>query len=124
MQHSNKIKLISKFNNKINSPNSNVFFINQSKNVQKLLEILYLEGQILSYRKLDNKYLIILNNLLNDNKDKIKNLTYKHVSSVKYSDLIKMKSLLRTVYFHTTHGLLSLETLKSKKLGGVPLFKI
>lgn len=124
MKHSAKIELISKINNKLNSVTSNSFYINKSNDVEKLLEILYLEGQILSYKKINEKYKVVVNSFLNDNKDKIKTYSYRNACSFKYNDVIKVKSLLRTVYFHTSDGLLSLETLKSKKLGGFPIFKI
>lgn len=124
MKYSSKIELISKLNNKLNNnTKSNIFYIDKSKDVEKLLEIFYFEGQILSYKRKDQKYMVVVNSFSNDNGDKIKNYSNKYTRSFKYNDVIKVKSLLRSVYFHTNNGLLSLESLKNKKLGGIPLFK-
>lgn len=125
MQQSSKIKLLNEINNKLYCVSkTSAFSIIYSKDALKYLEILYKEGLVLSYKRAKNLLKVTVNLYFTSMSDKVLFEKSKNRPSLKYRDLVKIKSSIKTVYFHTDQGFRTLEQMKSKKLGGVPIFYI
>lgn len=125
MKPSSKIELLNRLNNKMSGHcKTNSFSIVYSNDAVKYLEILYKEGRVSSYKKVDNKLIVLVNVYPNFLEDNVLFEKVKDRPSLKYKDIIKIKSSLKTIYFHTTKGVKTLEQVKKERLGGIPIFYI
>lgn len=131
MKQSGKVKLFNKINNlkligaKQKFKIKNVVYLCHNHNVIPYLEILYKEGKIFSYRIKNNVIFIIVNEGFNIYNEKIALENVKNRPSLKYKDIVRIRPLLKTTYFHTNSGgLQSIYDLKKEKRGGVPSFYI
>lgn len=125
MKQASKIELLNKLNNKLaGSCKTDSFSLIYSKDASKYLEILYKEGRVSSFKKVNNLLVATVNTYSNSLEDKVLFEKTKNRPSLKYRDIIRIKSSLKTFYFHTNKGPKTLEQLKREKLGGVPIFFI
>jgi len=125
MKQSSKTELLNRLNNKLSGfCKTNSFSLIYSKDAVKYLEILYKEGRILSYKRVGNMLEATANVYPNSFKDKVLFEKTKDKPSFRYEDVVKIKSSLKTLYFHTNKGPKTLEEVKKERLGGVPIFYI
>lgn len=125
MKQSSKTELLNRLNNKLSGfCKTNSFSLIYSKDAVKYLEILYKEGRVNSYKKVNNRLIAVANVYPNSFKDKVLFEKAKNKPVLRYQDIIKIKSSLKTIYFHTNRGPKTLEQLKKERLGGVPIFYI
>ncbi len=125
MKQSSKTELLNRLNNKLSGfCKTNSFSLIYSKDASKYLEILYKEGRILSFKRVGNKLEAIANVYPNSFKDKVLFEKTKDKPALRYEDVVKIKSSLKTLYFHTNKGPKTLEQVKREHLGGIPIFYI
>lgn len=125
MKQASKIELLNKLNNKLSGVcKTDSFSLVYSKDASKYLEILYKEGRVNSFKRVGNLLIATANTFSNSLEDKVLFEKMKNRPSLKYRDIIRVKSSLKTFYFHTNRGPKTLEELKREKLGGVPIFHI
>jgi len=125
MKQASKIELLSKLNNKLSGfCKTGIFSVPYSKDASKYLELLYKEGLVSSFKKSNDLLIVTVNTSSNSLKDKVFFEKVRNRPSLKYRDIVRIKSSLKTFYFHTNKGPKTLEQLKQEKLGGIPIFFI
>lgn len=125
MKLSSKTELLNRLNNKLaGSTNSDSFSVFYTKDVGNYVSVLYKEGRLNSFRKVDNKLVSTANTEQNSLEDKVLFENNRYRPTLGYQDVIKIKSSLKTFYFHTANGQKTLEQLKRNRLGGIPIFRI
>lgn len=125
MKISSKIELLNRLNNKLyGSFISDSFSVNYSQEASGYMEILYREGRISSFRQSKNKLIGVTNVEQNTIEDKVLFENNRYRPTLNYEDISKIKSSLKTFYFHTVNGQKTLEQIKKNRQGGVPIFRI
>jgi len=125
MKQSSKTELLNRLNNKLSGfCKTDSFSLVYSKDASKYLEILYKEGRVNFFKKVKNKLIVTVNVYPNATGDKILFEKTKNKPTLRYQDVAKIKSSLKTIYFHTNKGPKTLEQVKTEQLGGVPIFYI
>lgn len=125
MKISSKIELLNRLNNKIyGSSISDSFSVNYSQEASGYMEILYREGRVSSFRHSKNKLIGVTNVEQNTKEDKVLFENNRYRPTLRYEDISKIKSSLKTFYFHTVNGQKTLEQIKKNRQGGVPIFHI
>ena len=125
MKQSSKTELLNRLNNKLSGfCKTDSFSLIYSRDAAKYLEILYKEGRVNSFKKVNNMLVATANVYPNSFQDKVLFEKVKNRPTLRYQDIVKLKSSLKTIYFHTNRGPKTLEQLKQEQLGGVPIFYI
>lgn len=125
MKQSSKTELLNRLNNKLSGfCKTDSFSLIYSRDAAKYLEILYKEGRVNSFKKVNNMLIATANVYPNSFQDKVLFEKVKNRPTLRYQDIVKLKSSLKTIYFHTNRGPKTLEQLKQEQLGGVPIFYI
>ena len=128
MNLNHKTQLLNKLNNKsLNRNGSDKLVIAYTNDTLKYLKILYSEGRILSFYRKNDKLIAFVNFESNFKHDKVLFEKQKYKPSVKYKNLAEVRSSLKTMYFHTSQcgkllSLLTLEEVKQRHVGGIPVF--
>ncbi len=125
MKQASKTELLNRLNNKLSGfCKTDTFSLIYSKDAVKYLEILYKEGRVNSFKRVNNLLVATANVYPNSFEDKVLFEKTKNRPTLRYQDIVKIKSSLKTIYFHTNRGPKTLEQLKKEQLGGVPIFYI
>lgn len=125
MKQASKTELLNRLNNKLSGfCKTDSFSLIYSKDAAKYLEILYKEGRVNSFKRIGNMLVATANVYPNSLEDKVLFEKTKNRPTLRYQDIVKIKSSLKTIYFHTNRGPKTLEQLKKEQLGGVPIFYI